>query len=264
MLDPQPPAVERVGGVGDITGGEDARHAGLQPLIREDAVLDRESRRSRRAPVRGAHADADDDAWALDDRAVAGENALDRALALEALDRRLGQELDPVVAVKIEIELAELRRREPARAATTPSRPSSPRTPSARADAAISAPIQPDPTTTSRSAASIAAAIALRVRRAFAGSGCRRARRREHRCGGAPRRSPAAAGRRRGARRRRGRAPGRRGRSPVTGVAGQQVDRVARRKSPPGGHRASRAQPRRAGTPSRAAGARTGARARRR
>ena len=52
--------------------------------------------------------DADDHELGLDRRAVLGDDALHRALALEALHRRLRQELDAVGAMQIEVDPSDL------------------------------------------------------------------------------------------------------------------------------------------------------------
>ena len=71
MLDPEVAAVEGVVGVGDVAGGEDARGAGLEVLVDEDAVVDPEPGRLDQAGARG-DADADDDEVGLDRGAVSG------------------------------------------------------------------------------------------------------------------------------------------------------------------------------------------------
>ena len=164
MLDPQPPAVERVGLVRDVAGDEHAGDARRQPLIDEHPVLDADARRlGQRGPRR---APTPTTTGRRDLRSVTGDHPLDGVLALEAFDRRLRQELGSVITMDVEVDLPDPR----------PSTRSSGTDaisiivtshPFARAEAAISAPIHPEPTTTSRPpprAAAIASESAI-VRR---------------------------------------------------------------------------------------------------
>ena len=100
-------AVEGVVGVGDVAGGEDARRAGLQVLVDEDAVVDGEPGLGGQPGAR-LHADADDHEVALELASVAGADALDRRVALEGLDAGPEQHLHAVVEVDVAVDGAHL------------------------------------------------------------------------------------------------------------------------------------------------------------
>src|SRR5215213_4924133 len=94
-------------GVYDVPGGEDPRDPRLEAVIGQDPVLDRDPGRLGKLAAR-LDPDADDDGLRLQNRTVPGDHPLHRALALEAIHRGLGQELDPVVTVEVAIDAPDL------------------------------------------------------------------------------------------------------------------------------------------------------------
>ena len=94
-------------GVGHVTGGVDAGGAGLQPVVDDHAVVDRQAGhlgqlRARRDP------DPDDHQVAGDDPAVGGDHLFDPALAAQCHDACPEHELDPVLGVRIMVDAADL------------------------------------------------------------------------------------------------------------------------------------------------------------
>jgi hypothetical protein len=96
-----------VPGVGDVAGGEHARHAGLEPLVDVDPVPDREAGLGGEPRAR-LHAHADDDEVAVELAPVGGADPLDRRAALERLDAGPHQHPNAVVCVEVAVDAAHL------------------------------------------------------------------------------------------------------------------------------------------------------------
>jgi hypothetical protein len=102
VLDAEVATVEGVPRIGDISCREHALNAGLKMLVDDDPVVDAKTPGLEEAGAR-CYPYADYDELGLDRGAVRRDDALYRALTLKALDRRLGQELDPTAAVQVEV-----------------------------------------------------------------------------------------------------------------------------------------------------------------
>ena len=113
MLDPPLAAVERVEEVGDVAGGEDARSLGLEALVDEDAVVERETAIGEEVDIR-YDTDADHGELGFDAEAALGFHIAQPALAIaaEAGHLLLEQQFDTVFAVESGELVAQLRRSE--------------------------------------------------------------------------------------------------------------------------------------------------------
>lgn len=97
VIDPQP-SEQRMAGVGDIAGGEDALLLGLEVLVREQAVVDHDLRVLGQSGARG-RADPRDNEVAIDHPPVGGAHTLDPIVSLECFDAGAQEHLDAVVGV---------------------------------------------------------------------------------------------------------------------------------------------------------------------
>ncbi len=106
MLHPHPPAEEGVLGVRHVAGGEDVA-PGAQGGVDQDAVVHGKPRglgelRARRG------ADADHHGGAVDGPPAGQAHPLGAAVALDRIDARAREELDPVVPVHAGVHAAHL------------------------------------------------------------------------------------------------------------------------------------------------------------
>src|SRR5205823_8883519 len=113
VLDPLLAAVERVEEVGDVAGGEDAWSLGLEALVDEDAVVERETAVCEEVDIR-YDTDADHGELGFDAEAALGLPIAQPALAIaaEAGHLLLEQQLDTVLAIESGKLVAPLRRAE--------------------------------------------------------------------------------------------------------------------------------------------------------
>ena len=108
VLDADPRPGDRVQGVGDVAGGEDAGGARLEVLVDQDPVVHREpgglgERRPRRGP------DADDDQVGVDPRAVRRLDRVDRAVpAVDGHDALVRHQPHAVMGVDVAEDRADL------------------------------------------------------------------------------------------------------------------------------------------------------------
>ncbi len=107
MLHANLPCEERVPGVGDVAGSEDAGQARREHLVDHDSVLDRRPCGLRKADSRN-DANTDDDEIARDRLVIARPDALHCALAFKRVDACPGAQLDSVASVNVTVEPAEL------------------------------------------------------------------------------------------------------------------------------------------------------------
>jgi hypothetical protein len=99
-------AEHRVTVVGDVAGGEHSRHARLQPLVDDNAPGHFEPRPLGELGA-GQHADAYHHEVAVECAAVGQAHPLDPSGALEGLKAGPGDELGPVIAVDVCVNLAD-------------------------------------------------------------------------------------------------------------------------------------------------------------
>ena len=107
MLDSDAAPVKGVGGIGDISGGEDVINRGLEMLIDDNSVVDRQTGFREGGGARD-NANPDNDEIALDDGTIAQFDPFDGITASEALDDGFSQELDAVVAMELQKDLSDL------------------------------------------------------------------------------------------------------------------------------------------------------------
>jgi hypothetical protein len=93
-------------------GGEHIRSRGPQVLVHDDAVVDRKPRRLRELDARH-HAHPDHGNVAFDRRAGRGSHPPGQAVALKGLDSLTQQQLDPMLRVRVAVELSDLAPEDP-------------------------------------------------------------------------------------------------------------------------------------------------------
>ena len=106
VLDSQPPE-QRMAGVGDVAGGEDALGGGLEVLVGEQAVVDHDRRVGGQRGSR-CRSDPRDDEVAVDHAPVRGAHALHPPVAFERLDPGAEEDFDAVVGVDVAIDRTDL------------------------------------------------------------------------------------------------------------------------------------------------------------
>ncbi len=103
MLDPDPPAVERVPGIGNVAGREDIGSRGLEPRVNHDAVIHLESRFT--GQIYAWHnADPDHREVALNPATAARPDRREVLVTLERLHSVAEREPDVVVSVNVAVE----------------------------------------------------------------------------------------------------------------------------------------------------------------
>ena len=111
VLDPGRP-VHGVVVLGDVAGGEDPGHAGLQVAVAHDAVVDREPARTA-SSVRGTTPIPTMAKSQSKKPTVGRPHPLDRAVALERVHARAEHHLHAVIEVDVAVHGAELRAQDP-------------------------------------------------------------------------------------------------------------------------------------------------------
>ena len=99
MLDPAPASVERIEEVRNIADRVDARRAGLETLVDDDAVLKREAAAGEELNVRN-DPDADHCEVSLDAVTALGLDVREPAVATESRNLLFEQHLDAALAVE--------------------------------------------------------------------------------------------------------------------------------------------------------------------
>src|SRR5438270_12558834 len=107
MLNSDSLAGARMAMIGDVARGEDTGRGRLEPLVDDDAVVDRESGRGGEVDARNDPG-ADHDRVALDRAPVRRADAFDRPRSVERLDTGAEQQLDAVVRVNVAVDGADL------------------------------------------------------------------------------------------------------------------------------------------------------------